>query len=259
MDSQPPHQAVFHLSSGLILFLAPERRKNPVIQNFRGNPALKHLVEALGVPHTEVKIALVNGKLVDLGYHVADGDQVSLFSQVDNEALFPLPAHPEGIDAQDPPRFILDNHLGRLAAYLRMLGFDTLYHNDYNDVELAETAARENRVLLTRDRRLLMRSLVTRGAHIRHDQPREQIREVMERFGLARWVNPFHRCLRCNQVLESVRKEQIVDQLEPLTRKYYDEFHRCPDCGQVYWKGSHYERMLRLVQSVMEAGGEQSQ
>jgi len=224
------------------------------VWRFQGNPSLKHQVEALGIPHTEVGEAFANGAQVDLRYHIQNGDHLGVISVLGTRGRENFPA------AAIPPCFILDNHLGRLAAYLRMLGFDTLYRNDYQDEELAHIAALEERFLLTRDRRLLMRSKVTRGGYVYQDQPLRQLHEVSRRFKLAHWMlQPFHRCLLCNGLLQPVQKEEVATRLEPLTRLYYDEFHRCTGCGQVYWKGSHYEHMLDLVRKA-QAGweGEQS-
>lgn len=116
---------------------------------------------------------------------------------------------------------------------------------------MALIANREDRILLTRDRGLLKRNLVRRGYCVRAHHPREQVFEIINRFNLKRLVNPFQRCPRCNGLLESVRKQDILDRLEPLTRLYYDEFDRCTQCGQIYWKGSHYERMLPFIEKVL--------
>jgi uncharacterized protein with PIN domain len=148
---------------------------------------------------------------------------------------------------------LLDCHLGRLTAHLRMLGFDCLYQNDYDDSNLAGILQREPRILLTRDRRLLMRKVVQHGYCLRSLQPLEQLTEVIRRFDLANEFHPFHRCLKCNHPLEPVDKSAILNRLEPLTKKYFDEFHLCPSCGQVYWKGSHYERMERVVEQIQKA------
>lgn len=147
-------------------------------------------------------------------------------------------------------RAVLDNHLGRLAAYLRMLGFDTLYRNDYSDEELAALLAEDSRILLTRDRRLLMRKVVRYGYCLRSLDPLEQLREVIRRFDLLRRKRPFHRCLRCNHPLERVEKSAILDRLEPKTKVYYEEFVRCPACDQIYWQGSHFERMQAMVTEI---------
>jgi len=133
---------------------------------------------------------------------------------------------------------------------LRMLGFDCTYHADTTDPELADTAARESRILLSRDRRLLMRKAVTAGCLVRSLNPPDQLREVVRRFNLLEWIRPFRRCIRCNDLLAPVAKETILDRLEPLTRLYYNEFSQCPSCQQIYWKGSHFERMQRIISSL---------
>ena len=131
-----------------------------------------------------------------------------------------------------------------------MLGFDCLYQNDYDDLQMADTTHRDGRILLTRDRRLLMRKIVLHGYCPRSLDPLEQLVEVIRRFELTARLQPFHRCLRCNHPLEPVGKDVILDRLEPLTKQYFDEFHLCPACGQIYWKGSHYERMQRLIEQI---------
>jgi uncharacterized protein with PIN domain len=134
-----------------------------------------------------------------------------------------------------------------LSDYLRLLGFDTLYDPDWEDQTIAEQAELQDRILLTRDRGLLKRKIIRLGYCVRSDLPREQVGEVIDHFGLAGVVRPFRRCVRCNGLLHSDPKEQIIDQLLPLTRLYYDEFMRCADCGQIYWKGSHYEHMQEFI------------
>ncbi len=146
---------------------------------------------------------------------------------------------------------MLDVHLGRLAAYLRLLGFDTLYRNDYDDPELAQISNAEDRVLLTRDLGLLKRSLVNRGYFVRNTKPAQQLGEIVRQFNLAGANRPFHRCLNCNGILQSVEKEAIADRLWPRTQQFYGEFHLCPSCGNIYWKGSHYERMQKFVDEVL--------
>ena len=235
--------ACFRFHADLNDFLPVHQRETLFPYAFESHQSVKHLIESLGVPHTEVGQITSNGAQVDFGYRPREGDQVE---------VFPLPLDEPGADDLAPePRFVLDNHLGKLAAYLRMLGFDALYNNHYQDEELAYIASQEGRILLTRDRRLLMRKAVTLGYCVRATTPDQQAREVLARFHLAGSITPFRRCLRCNGPLQPVAKEAVLDRLEPLTRQYYNEFHQCA-CGQVYWKGSHYERMNRLVKSLRE-------
>lgn len=217
-------------------FLPRDLRGETITVQFRERQSVKHLAESLGVPHLEIGRVQVNGRDEPLNVITQDGDHVNVDPIADG---FP-----------GEPRFVLDGHLGRLAAYLRMLGFDCLYENDYDDNQLAEIAVQEKRILLSRDRRLLMRKSVTDGYCLRSLDPQQQLIETVKRFDLRRRAIPFHRCLRCNHLLEPVRKEDVIDRLEPLTKKYFDEFHICPACGQIYWKGSHYEQMEKIVEQI---------
>ena len=142
---------------------------------------------------------------------------------------------------------MVDANLGKLALYLRILGFDTLYSNSYRDTEIAEVSRDQRRILLTRDRRLLQRSAVTHGYWVRSTDPVTQMREVASRFDLAGMIEPFHRCLRCNSLLVPVDKREILHRLEPKTKKYYDEFRICPECDRIYWKGTHFEHMREVL------------
>jgi uncharacterized protein with PIN domain len=238
------NSANFYFLAELNDFLPQDRKHTAFDYSFNGNPSGKHLIEALGVPHTEVAGLRVNGLPAPLAYHVQHGDRVEI-----------LPASRPGDGLPEPePRFLLDNHLGQLAIYLRILGFDTRYRNDYQDEELAQVASQEGRILLTRDRRLLMRKIVVYGYSVRSLEPRKQIIEVVRRFDLLEKIAPFQRCLRCNHPLQPIRKEAVLDRLEPLTKRYYDEFHICPGCNQIYWKGSHYERMQGLIEAIRQEG-----
>ena len=228
--------AYFDFQPELHCFLPRDKRNVTLALAFKGRQSLKHLIESLGVPHTEVGQVTVNGQARGLDSVPHNGDRI--------EVRAAAPGCPI------EPRFLLDSHLGRLAAYLRMLGFDCLYNNDYHDDEIAGILAEDARILLTRDRRLLMRKVVQYGYCLRSLEPPQQLTEVVRRFDLADKIRPFHRCLRCNHPLQPVSKETVLDRLEPLTKIHFDEFHLCPACDQVYWKGSHVERMGRLIESV---------
>jgi uncharacterized protein with PIN domain len=230
-------------------FLPPEKKENQIIIELKGSPSIKHMIEALGVPHTEAGTLNVNGSPVDFSYLLQPGDQIDVYPARSADTPGNLPLDSDNFNAE--PRFILDQHLGRLAVYLRMLGFDTLYRNDYADDELAEVASQEERILVTRDRRLLMRRTVQRGCCLHSLDSRCQLAEVVQRYRLANITSSFKRCLRCNTPLQPTPKEAILHRLEPLTRLYYHEFAICPSCDQVYWKGSHYEHMLGIIEKVM--------
>lgn len=229
-------------------FLPLDRRQTTFVLPLNRRTSIKDLIESLGVPHTEVDLILVNGESVTFSYTVQDADRISVYPAFESFDIAPIER------VRDAPlreaRFVLDTHLGKLAGYLRMLGFDTLYRNDYDDDTLAHTSADERRILLTRDRGLLKRSVVTHGYWVRETDPEEQLAEVLRRFDLLGAIAPFHRCMRCNGLTAPVSKESIEDRLEPKTRRYYDEFRVCSTCGQVYWKGSHYEGMQALLERL---------
>lgn len=230
-------------------FLPRGRRQVAFAMPLERQASVKDLVESLGVPHTEVDLILVNGESVDFSYRVRDGDFISVypvFEALDVGPLVRLRPRP-----LREPRFVLDAHLGKLALYLRMLGFDTLYRNDYADEELARVSSEEHRILLTRDLGLLKRSIVTHGYHVREDDPERQVVEVVRRFDLAGLAQPFGRCLRCNGELEAVEKAAVEHRLEPKTRLYYDEFRACRSCGRLYWKGSHHDHMRERVERLL--------
>ncbi|HEY46384.1 MAG: twitching motility protein PilT [Anaerolineae bacterium SM23_ 63] len=243
-------EAIFRFYSELNDFLPLDRRQVLFTYAFSGRPAIKDTIEALGVPHTEVDLILANGVSVDFGYRLRDGDQISVYPVFESMDISPL------LHLRPKPLrevcFVVDTHLGRLAGYLRMLGFDTLYRNDFADDELARISSHQSRILLTKDRGLLKRSKVTHGYFVREIHPRAQLTEVLRRFDLVGLIIPFQRCIRCNGMLTPVDKEEIIDQLQPETRQYYDEYRRCEDCARIYWRGSHYQRMQQLIAQVLE-------
>ena len=241
--------AVFRFYSELNDFLPPERRVGSFPQSFSGRQTVKHLIESIGVPHTEVDLVLVNGLPAGFSCAVEDGDRVSVYPVFECFDIASVTrVRPRPLRQM---RFVLDAHLGRLAVYLRMLGFDTLYRNDYGDDELSRTSSEEHRILLTRDRELLKRGEITHGYCVRESHFRRQLAEVVDRFHLAGGAAPFTRCLRCNGNLEDVAKETVVAEVPPASREHYDDYRRCGSCGRVYWPGSHYRRMERFLAHML--------
>ena len=229
-------------------FLAPALRKVAFSHKFARRASVKDMIESFGVPHTEVDIILVNGGSVDFSFIVQDGDYISVYPVFESLDISPLlRLRPAPLRS---PAFVLDSNLGRLARYLRLLGFDCLYQNDFDDETVANIADREQRTVLTRDRALLQRKVITRGYFVREVRPRLQVKEVLARFDLYRLVTPFSRCIRCNGDLQVIDKQAIEGRLEPKTRKYFDTFRMCTDCGQIYWQGSHHARSLQLIEEL---------
>jgi uncharacterized protein len=216
---------------------------------FDDHISVKELIEGIGIPANEVDLVLVNGESVNLSSSVNDGDKVSIypvFESFDISSLTRLRAHP-----LRQTRFVLDVHLGKLAAHLRMLGFDTLYRNDYTDEELVEISRNQDRILLSRDRALIEERDVTRGYCIQSDEPSLQLDEVVRRFDLFTSIHPFQRCLRCNTTLLPVEKNLILHRLPRKVNEFFDEFRYCPGCDRIYWKGSHYRRMTSFINTVL--------
>lgn len=248
-DQTARSQAHFRFYEELNDFLPPQLRSRGFFHEFSRRASVKDMVESFGVPHTEVELILVNGDSVDFSYIVRDKDHISVYPMFESMDITPLlRLRPEPLR---DPRFVLDTNLGKLARYLRMLGFDSLYRNDYSDADVATVSSQEQRILLTRDRALLQRKIITHGYFVRQTIPRRQISEVVARFDLYAAVQPMTRCTRCNGRLEAVEKEIICQDLQPKTRRYYNRFRRCPDCGQIYWKGSHHTHMERLIAGIM--------
>ncbi|MGC9348032.1 MAG: Mut7-C RNAse domain-containing protein [Anaerolineae bacterium] len=248
--TQPIHRATFRFYAELNDFLPAEQRQRTIGYTFHGKPAVKDAIEALGVPHTEVEIVLVNMTSVDFSYQLKNGDRVAVYPVFESLDIAPL------IKVRDRPlrttRFILDVHLGKLARLLRLLGFDAIYSNDYEDPEIVRISQEERRIILTRDVGLLKRGAVTHGYWLRSTAPVSQAREVVSRFDLQSQVRPFTRCLRCNGLLKPVDKATILDKIPPHVAEDREAFSKCTSCGQIYWRGTHFERLEAVVDKILD-------
>jgi len=224
-------------------FLPPGRRQVAFAHAFEGRESVKDLVEGLGIPHPEVDLILVNGEPEAFDGLVQEGNRIAVcprFECVDVSDVTLLRRPLEAL------RFVLDGHLGKLARYMRLIGLDAEWRADAIGDDIAERAAREGRIVLTRDRGLLKRRVVSHGYWMRTTAPRQQLVEVLRRFGPT--LAPFTRCLRCNTELCEVPKSSVESKLEPRTREYYQRFHECPGCHRIYWAGSHWQRLTQLVE-----------
>ena len=236
-------------------FLRPEQRSKTISHDLKQPGSIKDLIESIGVPHTEIDLIIINGVSVDFDYLIQSGDQIKLYPILklsESESLDISPLNHCQPEPLHTPRFVLDVHLGRLAAYLRMLGFDTLYRNDYDDPTLANISTDEHRTLLTCDRQLLMRKQITHGYFVRARQPREQLLEILAHFDLYDEQKPFARCIHCNGKIKPVDKQEIEGQLLAKTKKYYNNFFQCKECKKIYWKGSHYLKMQAMINHIKD-------
>jgi hypothetical protein len=249
--------ASFRFYEELNDFLAPERRRREFSAPCARAATAKHMIEALGVPHTEVEMILVNGESAGFERLLQDGDRVAVYPRFEALDITPL------LRVRERPlrvtRFVADAHLGGLAHMLRMAGFDTLYRNDYRDREIADIAEREGRIILTRDRELLKYRGVTHGCYVHALKPAQQFRELVERLDLARSFKPFTLCLECNAPLHPVDKQRVCERLPSSVRANHQRFTACDSCGRVFWEGSHWRRMQALLSESVRAKSEPSQ
>ena len=230
-------------------FLPPADRQTTLLVPFDRGTTVKDFIEARGVPHTELDLILVNGESAEFGRPLGDGDRVAAYPVFEALDVAPVTrVRPEPLRVL---RFVLDVHLGRLARYLRLAGFDTLYDREAGDERLAEVSRAEHRVLLTRDQGLLKRRVVTHGYCVRSTAPSRQLGEVMSRFDLRRLVRPFSRCTVCNGVLVAADRSDVAAEVPERSRERFAEFLRCPTCRRVYWRGSHLPRLEQILAAAL--------
>jgi uncharacterized protein with PIN domain len=208
--------------------------------------SIKDIIESCGVPHPEVDLIRVDENAVGFDYTLINEARVEVFP-VENPGTRYAEKRLQTVGII---KYVADGHLGGLTRNLRLLGFDVAYRQNADDLELLEVMSRENRALLTRDRRLLMHGIVQHGYWPRSQNADEQTIEVVRRFDLRELIAPFTRCLRCNAPLEEASKADIIDKLEPLTKIHYDQFRRCPDCKQIYWAGSHFPKLQKRIDEI---------
>jgi len=242
--------ATFRFYEELNDFLAPERRGREFASPCARAATTKHMIEALGVPHTEVELVLVNGESVGFGSLLRDGDRVAVYPKFEAFDVTPLLRVRE--HALREPRFVADAHLGGLARLLRMMGFDTLYDNHFRDEEIERIAGMQERIVLTRDRELLKRHGITHGCYIHALGSGPQLREIIDRLDLARTSRPFTLCLNCNTPLRAIDKALVASTLPPNVRERYERFSVCDVCRRVFWEGSHWQRMRAMVDDLLE-------
>lgn len=242
------HKVYLRFYEELNDFLPEEKQKVRFEHSYIDRTSVKDMIESFGVPHSEIDLILVNGKSVDFNYLINDSDDISVypvFESIDISYIQHLRSKP-----LREPKFILDIHLGKLARYLRMLGIDSAYKNNYSKKDMIKISLQEKRTILTKDSNLLKNKEITHGYWIRSKNPKEQTKEVIRRFDLRNNFKEFTRCLVCNQILIKADKSEIEQKLPPKVKEHHDEFYQCPGCGLIFWKGTHYIKMKDLIDSI---------
>jgi uncharacterized protein len=222
----------------------------PIERELAERTSVKDVIEACGVPHTEVDLILVDGQPVDFQFVIGGKSKIDIYP-VDRDSVTLFPEN--RLQLLESRMFVADGHLGKLVRDLRLLGIDVAYDPNPEDRHLVAIAQDQNRALLTRDRRLLMHAAVRHGYYLRSQKPFEQALEVLGRFRLGSALFPFSRCLRCNAPLQPIAKAQVINRLEPLTKIYYEQFRNCSGCGQIYWSGSHFDKLRDRVEKLRAA------
>jgi uncharacterized protein with PIN domain len=240
--------AQFSFFGNLNDFLSKKDKHNRITYSFKATTAVKDAVEAIGVPHVEVEWLLINGLPAQFYTPLLPGDAVEVYPQDTPPAHHPLP--PLRDKQKAPHCLVLDTHLGALARRLRLLGIDTYHDPTYTDGEVARISHEEHRIVLTRDIGLLKQKIIEWGYWLRSQQPEEQLLEVLNRYNLTPFFQPFQRCLSCNGYIQPVEKETVREALPAGTQEYFHDFYQCGACGKVYWKGSHYERMVQFIEKL---------
>ena len=240
--------AFFHFHGSLNDFLRPAQKADTIAYSFKDLPAIKDAIEAIGVPHVEVDVILVNNQPVHFDYPLQAASEVQVYP-FSNDYHWPPGYALINHDAVEK-KFVVDVHLGSLARTLRMLGFDTSYQSDYNDATIVDLALAEQRIVLTRDIGLLKHKVIRHGYWLRSQLVEAQVAEVVRYYQLEALFQPFERCLACNGTIVPVEKDKVLNQLPPQTILYYNAFFQCLSCGRVYWKGSHYQHMLQLLERI---------
>jgi len=215
--------------------------------------SIKDVIEALGPPHTEIHGITADGRPVGFEHRLAQGERIEIRpAELPIDVFTPTLLRPTPLAAI---RFVVDANAGRLATLLRLLGFDAAYRRDMEDGELADITAEEGRIALSRDWSCLKRAKIVHGRLIRANDPQQQLRDILRAYRLTPPYAAFSRCLRCNRVLTPVEKKDVLDRLLPKTKRYYETFSTCPQCGRIYWAGSHYEHMQGFLREMLEGEG----
>ena len=249
-DNHPPvfRKACFRFYEELNEHLPECMRRKSFVYHFKGRPSVKNTIQAIGVPHGEIDLILVNGEPVTFNYQLQGEEKISVYPVFESIDISPLShLRPEPLREN---KFIVDVNLGKLALKLRLLGFDVLFRNNFTDDEIVDISLKEKRIILTRDKELLKQNAVTHGYWLRNDDPKKQLKEVIRRLQLQNSFHPFSRCTNCNSKLVRADKNQLHGRISEDTLNYYDRFWECSGCGKIYWEGSHFKHILKWIEKL---------
>jgi len=240
-------QSIFRFYGQLNDFLPKRYRNRDLGFTFLGQPTVGETIERIGPPHPEIARIIIDGENASWDCRLGGGERVAIYPKMQwQEANTLLPRY------RGEPRFVLDVHLGKLARFLRLLGFDSLFRPDLSDPEIARISATQNRIVLTRDMGLLKRKSIVHGYFPRTTKPKSQLHEIVTQFDIAAFSQPFTRCLDCNGRLVSAQKATVVDDIPASVFHRYEKFARCDQCTKVFWEGGHYQDMKRFIAEILQ-------
>ncbi|MDZ7691828.1 MAG: Mut7-C RNAse domain-containing protein [Balneolaceae bacterium] len=243
-------EAIFRFKGSLADFFASERDSHVQKVSFNLNPAAKDLIESQGVPHVEVYALAVNGSFRPLSYNVQSADELVAYPE---EQVRPFNSKHRARDiGRCPEKFVADVHLGKLVRLLRLLGINTAYSRESDDAEIISQAVGENRAVLSRDLGLLKHGALEFGYWPRSTDPEVQVEEVLDYFELRDKVDPFTRCMKCNGWLESATLDEVAENVPPNVKSWCSDYRQCQSCEQVYWKGSHFRKLITTVNKLLD-------
>ncbi len=239
---------IFRCYAELNDFLSAKQKYTSFNYRIKTPAVVSEAITSIGIPLSEVDLILVNSTPVERFYRLSSGDYISVYPVFESFDISSL----KNIEREPlrKTKFIADAHLGKLTKYLRMLGFDTLYRNDFGDDEIINISLRDKRIILTRDKRLLNSRKVTHGYYIRAIDKHEQLTEVVNKFDLISQFKPFIRCMTCNSILVRKSPDKVKDLIGINIAYSYEEFYYCESCHKVFWKGSHFKRMESQILDI---------
>jgi len=242
------HQAFFYFFGSLNDFLPEEKKGQKFVYHFKGIASVKNLIEAIGVPHSEIRKITNNNRKKFFNYTVKDNDLIRIYPYNYGINKFILSLSSVFINCKI--KFIIDVHLGKLGKYLKICGFDVLYNWKWDDNDIIKYANRDNRIILTHDAGLLKNKKVNKGYWTRSQNPDEQIVEVIDRYHLSGKIKPLKRCLHCNNLLVKTSKTEIKNKVPFMIFNKYRQFLCCHKCDNIYWKGPHYDSMKAFIKKI---------
>jgi len=226
-------------------YLPEEKHKVWFEVKYEKRISVLNALHIFNIPQKKVDLLLVNQKSKGFDYVLKNNDRISVYP------VFELFDITDLTKVREKPlrniKFVCDVHLGKLCKYLRMLGFDTLYSNQNKPNDIVKISNNDNRIVLSKDYSYNKNKNITHFYWVRSSDSREQLKDLIRKMQLVKSINPFTRCIICNDYIKEIDKNKVKDRLLPNTNKFFNKFYICRTCDKIFWKGSHYEDMVEFI------------